>query len=148
MLLRPDAAALHDRIRALETRLPVLRNPHVMTNNLGSARGPRWVVPAAATTDTATGESLCDVEVELTAPVRLAIDAGGNEFTREAITSRSIGRQFGELAKRGGRYSRSQVSRPTAAQLVNAVGEDEVELIRQLRRFGSFGRAACSSVRS
>ncbi len=63
--------------------------------------------------------------------------AGGYEFTREAITSRGIGRHLGELAKQGGRYRRSQVPRPTAAQLVNAMGgEDQEELIRQLRRFG------------
>jgi hypothetical protein len=62
--------------------------------------------------------------------------AGGFEFTREATTSRGVGRQLGELAKNGGRYRRSQVLRPTAAQLVNAVGEDQQELIRQLRRFG------------
>ncbi|ONI92855.1 hypothetical protein ALI22I_01365 [Saccharothrix sp. ALI-22-I] len=62
--------------------------------------------------------------------------AGGFEFTREAITSRGVGRQLGELGKSGGRYRRSRVPRPTAAQLVNAVGEDQAELIRQLRRFG------------
>ncbi|MFT7836928.1 hypothetical protein Q5530_12330 [Saccharothrix sp. BKS2] len=62
--------------------------------------------------------------------------AGGYEFTREAITGRGIGRQLGELAKRGGRYRRSQVPRPTAAQLITALGQDQVELIRQLRRFG------------
>ncbi|ONI87362.1 hypothetical protein ALI22I_23365 [Saccharothrix sp. ALI-22-I] len=62
--------------------------------------------------------------------------AGGYEFTREATTTRGIGRQLGELAKRGGRYRRSQVPRPTAAQLVNAVSQDQAELIRQLRRFG------------
>jgi hypothetical protein len=62
--------------------------------------------------------------------------AGGFEFTREAITTRGVGGQLGELAKQGGRYRRSQVPRPTAAQLVNAVGEDQAELLRQLRRFG------------
>jgi hypothetical protein len=62
--------------------------------------------------------------------------AGGYELTREAITSRGIGRQLGALAKQGGRYRRSQVPRPTAAQLVNAMGGNQEELIRQLRRFG------------
>ncbi|GAA2658023.1 MULTISPECIES: hypothetical protein [Actinosynnema] len=63
--------------------------------------------------------------------------AGGHEFTREAITSRGVGRQLGALTKSGGgRYRRSQISRPTAAQLVNALGTDEAELIRQLKRFG------------
>ncbi|GAA1291945.1 hypothetical protein [Saccharothrix xinjiangensis] len=62
--------------------------------------------------------------------------ASGYEFTRDATTSRGIGRQLGELAKQGGRYRRSQVPRPTAAQLVNAVGENREELVRQLRRFG------------
>ncbi|KOV81854.1 hypothetical protein ADL03_27130 [Nocardia sp. NRRL S-836] len=76
VLLRPDALALHNQIRALETRLPLLRNATVVTNNLGFARGSRWIVPAAATSTAGTGESLCDVEVELTAPVRLAIESG------------------------------------------------------------------------
>ncbi|MER5262259.1 hypothetical protein ABTZ99_09290 [Actinosynnema sp. NPDC002837] len=62
--------------------------------------------------------------------------ASGYEFTRDATTSRGIGRQLGELAKQGGRYRRSLVPRPTAAQLVNAVGENREELVRQLRRFG------------
>ncbi|WP_433268178.1 hypothetical protein ACQPZF_03565 [Actinosynnema sp. CS-041913] len=62
--------------------------------------------------------------------------AGGHEFTREAITSRGIGRQLGALARNGGRYRRSQVPRPTAAQLVNALGDDQIELVQQLRRFG------------
>jgi hypothetical protein len=62
--------------------------------------------------------------------------AGGFEFTLEAITGRGIGRRLGELAKRGGRYRRSEVPRPTAAQLVNVAGRNQVELIRLLRRFG------------
>ncbi|SES28514.1 thiopeptide-type bacteriocin biosynthesis domain-containing protein [Lentzea xinjiangensis] len=74
--LQPDALALHDQIRALEARLAVLRKANVVTNSLGFARGSRWVVPAAATPETGTGASLCDVEIELTAPVRLAIDTG------------------------------------------------------------------------
>jgi hypothetical protein len=62
--------------------------------------------------------------------------AGGYEFTREAITSRGVGRQLCELAKNGGWYRRSQGLRPTAAQLVNAADGDADELVRQLRRFG------------
>ncbi|ACU37168.1 hypothetical protein [Actinosynnema mirum] len=62
--------------------------------------------------------------------------AGGHEFTREATTTRGVGRQLGALAKSGGRYRRSQVARPTAAQLVDAVDGDREELARQLRRFG------------
>jgi hypothetical protein len=62
--------------------------------------------------------------------------AGGREFTREAVTSRGIGHQLGELSKRGGRYRRTGTLRPTAAQLVGVVGDDADELVRQLRRFG------------
>ncbi len=61
--------------------------------------------------------------------------AGGHEYTRDATTVRGHGRQLGELAKRGRRYSNSAVPRPTAAQLVNTA-RDQDELIRQLRRFG------------
>lgn len=63
--------------------------------------------------------------------------AGGYEFTHEATTKRGVGRQLGDLSKRpGSRYTRSRVNRPTPAQLVNAVGDDREELVRQLSRFG------------
>ncbi|WP_158885063.1 hypothetical protein [Amycolatopsis anabasis] len=62
--------------------------------------------------------------------------AGGHEYTREAITSRGVGRQLGDLKKRPGRrYRTSGVARPTPAQLVNST-RDEPELTEQLRRFG------------
>ncbi|MCX2950851.1 hypothetical protein [Lentzea sp. NEAU-D7] len=61
--------------------------------------------------------------------------AGGHEYTLDATTVRGHGRQLGELGKQGGRYSRSRVPRPTAAQLVNTA-RDRDELIRQLGRFG------------
>lgn len=61
--------------------------------------------------------------------------AGGAEFTREATTSRGVGRQLGDLTKRGGRYRTSGVARPTAAQLVTTSG-DRAELLAGLQRFG------------
>jgi hypothetical protein len=62
--------------------------------------------------------------------------AGGREYTREATTTRGVGRQLGELGKQpGARYRATRVARPTAAQLV-AASADRDELITQLRRFG------------
>lgn len=60
--------------------------------------------------------------------------AGGREYSLDATTVRGVSRQVGELAKQGGRYSRSHTPRPTAAQLVDTARKRN-ELINQLRRF-------------
>ncbi|GHH59656.1 hypothetical protein [Lentzea cavernae] len=61
--------------------------------------------------------------------------AGGHEYTLDATTVRGVGRQLGDLAKQGRRFSSTRTPRPTAAQLVNTA-RDRDELINQLRRFG------------
>ncbi|RAY17016.1 lantibiotic dehydratase [Actinomadura craniellae] len=68
---RPSGQGIEQHADQVERRPDLVRRVPVMTNPLGYARGRVWIVPCASA-DTA-GTS--DVEIDLTAPVRLAVDA-------------------------------------------------------------------------
>lgn len=69
-VFRPDGVFVDMQVQRIEQRLDALRAVEVMANNLGFARGLSWVVPGVD-----NGDRLSDVEVDLTRPVRLAIEA-------------------------------------------------------------------------
>ncbi|MBL7496332.1 lantibiotic dehydratase [Frankia sp. CNm7] len=66
---RPDGLLVAEQAGRIEARLDMLRTVPVVTNSLGFARGRVWVVPGVS----ADGQ-LWDAEVNLTRPVRLAVD--------------------------------------------------------------------------
>ncbi|MFJ8966652.1 lantibiotic dehydratase [Lentzea sp. NPDC102401] len=88
VVLRPDATTLYEQLHALEAQLPLLRTANVVTNSLGFARGSRWVVPGAGSDVSGTTDRLCDVEVELSGPVRLAIMAARSPIPFTDLTDR------------------------------------------------------------
>ena len=79
-VFRPDGLFVDEQVERIE-QLDTLRTVDVVTNSLGFARGRWWIVPGVGAEDRAgTGDHLWDVEVELTRPVRLAV-----EIAREPI---------------------------------------------------------------
>ncbi|GAA4236588.1 lantibiotic dehydratase [Actinomadura meridiana] len=61
---RPSGLVIERHVDEVERRPDLLRRVLVMANPLGYARGRVWVVPGAS-----------DIEIDLTGPVRLAVDA-------------------------------------------------------------------------
>ncbi|WP_410597229.1 lantibiotic dehydratase [Amycolatopsis sp. lyj-23] len=73
-VFRPDGAFVDEQVKRIE-RPEVLRTVDVVTNSVGFARGCSWILPGAGAGDGAgTDDHLWDIEVELTRPVRLAVE--------------------------------------------------------------------------
>jgi thiopeptide-type bacteriocin biosynthesis protein len=73
-VVRPDGVFVDQQVERIE-RLDTLRTVDVVTNSLGFARGRAWIVPGTGAEDrSGTAEHLWDLEVELTRPVRLAVE--------------------------------------------------------------------------
>jgi thiopeptide-type bacteriocin biosynthesis protein len=67
---RPDDRFIAEHTALAERDLSTLRTVAVMTNTLGYARGEVWVLPCARVEH----DRMWDVEIDLTAPVRLAVE--------------------------------------------------------------------------
>ncbi|MGQ0776910.1 MAG: lantibiotic dehydratase [Pseudonocardiales bacterium] len=73
-VFRPDGVFVDEQVERIE-QLDTLRTVEVVTNSLGFARGRSWVVPGTGAEDRAgTEDHLWDIEVDLTRPVRLAVE--------------------------------------------------------------------------
>ncbi|MFJ7212746.1 lantibiotic dehydratase [Amycolatopsis sp. NPDC098790] len=73
-VLRPDGAFVDEQVKRIE-RPEVLRTVDVVTNSIGFARGCSWILPGAGAEDgAATDDHLWDIEIDLTRPVRLAVE--------------------------------------------------------------------------
>lgn len=73
-VLRPDGVFVDEQVERIE-QLDTLRTVDVMTNNLGFARDRSWIVPGTGAQDrSGTEDHLWDLDVELTRPVRLAVE--------------------------------------------------------------------------
>lgn len=70
---RPDDRYIAEYTAVAERDLPTLRTVAVVTNALGYARGGMWVLPCAR----AEGDRVWDVEIDLTAAVRLTLQTAG-----------------------------------------------------------------------
>ncbi|MCK9904187.1 lantibiotic dehydratase [Frankia sp. Cpl3] len=70
---RPDDRYITEYTGMAEQALATLRTVTVMTNSLGYRRGGVWVLPCARV----EGDRVWDVEVALTGPVRVAVEAAG-----------------------------------------------------------------------
>ncbi|WP_261576191.1 lantibiotic dehydratase family protein, partial [Frankia gtarii] len=68
---RPDDRSIADHVTVAERDRAILRSVTVVTNSLGYRRGGAWVLPCARI----EGDRAWDVEIDLTGPVRLAIEA-------------------------------------------------------------------------
>ncbi|GLZ16045.1 hypothetical protein Acsp04_62800 [Actinomadura sp. NBRC 104425] len=67
---RPDDRFIAEHTALAEADVSILRTVAVMTNALGYARGGVWVLPCAR----AEGGRVWDVEIDLTVPVRVAVE--------------------------------------------------------------------------
>ena len=67
---RPDEEFIAEHTARAERDLATLRRGAVMRNSLGYRRGEVWVLPCAR----ADGGRIWDVEIDLTGPVRLAVE--------------------------------------------------------------------------
>jgi thiopeptide-type bacteriocin biosynthesis protein len=68
---RPGEQFIAEHTAEAEHDLATLRTVAVMTNTLGYPRGGKWVLPCARL----DGERTLDAEIDLTGPVRLAVEA-------------------------------------------------------------------------
>ena len=67
----PDGAFVGEQVARAEKHLAVLRSLSVVANSLGYRRDRVWVMPCARV----AGDHVYHVEIDLTEPVRLALDA-------------------------------------------------------------------------
>ncbi|MFC0039529.1 lantibiotic dehydratase [Actinomadura rayongensis] len=88
-VVRPDDRWVTESATAAERDLPTLRSVAVMTNALGHARGGMWVLPCARMTD----GRFWDVEIELTEPVRTAVEAAASPVAFTTLAAR-VGRDL------------------------------------------------------
>ncbi len=107
---RPEDRFIAEHTAGAERDLPTLRTVAVMTNTLGYARGGVWVLPCAR----AENDRMWDVEIDVTAPVRMAVETAASPIA------------FGELAARvadtlsGGIKDKTAEAERLLAALVNA----------------------------
>lgn len=91
---RPSGSFVAEHAAAAERDLPTLRAAAVMTNTLGYARGGKWVLPCARTAN----NRMWDVEIELTAPVRAALEAAASPIAFHDLAAKVACELSGDTA--------------------------------------------------
>ncbi|MEO3861894.1 lantibiotic dehydratase [Acrocarpospora sp. B8E8] len=81
---RPDDRYIAEYTAAAERDVPTLRTVAVVANALGYARGGAWVLPCARP----EGDRIWDVEIDLTGPVRLAIETASSPIAFEELAAK------------------------------------------------------------
>jgi thiopeptide-type bacteriocin biosynthesis protein len=87
VVTRPDDRFIAEYTAAAERDLPTLGKVAVVTNALGHARGGVWVLPCAC----AGGDRVWDVEIDLTGPVRLALEAAAAPIAFAELAAKVAG---------------------------------------------------------
>lgn len=82
--IRLDDRLIAEYTALAERDLPTLRAVAVVTNAVGYARGGTWVLPCARARD----DRLWDVEIDLTDPVRVAVEAARSPVAFTALAAR------------------------------------------------------------
>lgn len=82
--IRLDDRLIAEYTALAERDLPTLRAVAVVTNAVGYARGGTWVLPCARARD----DRLWDVEIDLTDPVRVAVEAARPPVAFTALAAR------------------------------------------------------------
>ncbi|MEV1320067.1 lantibiotic dehydratase [Micromonospora arborensis] len=85
---RPDGGFIAEHTARAERDLHTLRTVRVVTNPIGYPRGGAWVVPCGYT----DGDRICDVEVDLTGPVRRAVQFASSPIAFVDLTARMADR--------------------------------------------------------
>ncbi|MGC4750534.1 lantibiotic dehydratase [Micromonospora sp. DT201] len=85
---RPDGGFIAEHASRAERDLHTVRTVAVVTNPIGYPRGGAWVVPCGYT----DGDRICDVEVDLTGPVRRAVQLARSPIAFADLTARMTDR--------------------------------------------------------
>ncbi|MBX6389649.1 MAG: lantibiotic dehydratase [Frankia sp.] len=91
---RPGERYIAEHTALAERDLAVLRTVQVVTNSLGYARGGVWVLPCAHT----DGVRVWDAEIELTGPVRVAVETACVPIAFSEVVARVAGELAGAVA--------------------------------------------------
>ncbi|MCX5122046.1 lantibiotic dehydratase [Micromonospora sp. NBC_00362] len=84
----PDGRFIAEHTAKVERNLHVLRSVRVVTNPIGYPRGGTWVVPCGHS----DGDRVSDVEIDLTDPIRLAVQLASSPIAFADLTARMIER--------------------------------------------------------
>jgi len=84
---RPDDRYIAEYTAVAERNLATLRTVTVVTNSLGYPRGGVWVLPCAR----AEGDRIWDVEIDLTGPVRLAVETASAPIAFRELAAKVAG---------------------------------------------------------
>jgi hypothetical protein len=93
-MTRPDDRYIAECTAVAERDLETLRTVTVVTNTLGYRRGGVWVLPCAR----AEGDRIWDVEIDLTGPVRLAVEAASAPIAFRELAAKVADDQATEAA--------------------------------------------------
>ncbi|MEV4824565.1 lantibiotic dehydratase [Micromonospora sp. NPDC049274] len=83
---RPDGRFIADHTARAERDLRALRAVTVATNPLGYSRGGTWVVPCGHS----DGDRISDVEIDLTDPIRVAVQLATSPIAFADLTARVV----------------------------------------------------------
>ncbi|WP_406071168.1 lantibiotic dehydratase [Micromonospora sp. NBC_01638] len=89
----PDGRFIAEHTAQVERNLHVLRSVRVVTNPIGYPRGGTWVVPCGHS----DGDRISDVEIDLTNPVRLAVQLASSPIAFVDLTARMVERTTANL---------------------------------------------------
>ncbi len=92
---RPDERDVARHTSAAENDLLALRTVMVVTNSLGYVRGGVWVLPCARADD----ERRWDIELPLTDPVRVAIEAARTPVPFSELAAKTAGKLHADLGE-------------------------------------------------
>ncbi|WP_454852267.1 lantibiotic dehydratase [Promicromonospora soli] len=93
---RPDDRRIAEHVAAAELDLGTLRTVWVVTSALGYARGEVWVLPSSR----AGNDRMWDVEIDLTEPVRIVVEAAHAPITfadLAATTAEKLAASLGDV---------------------------------------------------
>ncbi|MEU7800665.1 lantibiotic dehydratase [Micromonospora arborensis] len=85
---RPDGRFIAEHTAWAERNLHVLRSVRVVTNPIGYPRGGTWVVPCGHS----DGDRISDVEIDLTDPIRRAVQLASSPIAFADLTARMVER--------------------------------------------------------
>uniref|UniRef100_UPI00211735F7 lantibiotic dehydratase family protein n=1 Tax=Frankia sp. AvcI1 TaxID=573496 RepID=UPI00211735F7 len=90
--IRPDDRYIAEWTAAAERDVETLRTVTVMTNSLGYRRAGVWVLPCARV----EGDRVWDVEIDLTGPVRVAVEAASDPIAFRELAAKVADEQPSE----------------------------------------------------
>lgn len=94
VVARPDDRYVAEYTAVAERDLATLRTVTVVANALGYRRGGVWVLPCAR----AEGDRVWDVEIDLTGPVRVAVETASTPIAFRELAAKVADEHAGDTA--------------------------------------------------